>query len=82
MSDDFKPQRHIVSWQFDKTVASRFQKEAINHIPDYQRVIDLSIQVAEKYISKNDLIIDVGSALGHTINEFIKFGFNVVANSY
>ena len=58
------------SWQFNKEVASRFQEEAESHIPDYHRVIDLSIKLANKYIKKNDLIIDVGSALGYTIHKF------------
>jgi hypothetical protein len=36
---------NIVPWEFDKTVAHIFQAHALKHIPDYQKVIDLSIQI-------------------------------------
>ena len=65
-------------WQFDKEVASRFQHEAESHIPDYRHVINLSINFAKKYIKKSDPIIDVGSALGYTLYEFERAGFNNV----
>jgi SAM-dependent methyltransferase len=68
----------LVSWKFDQNVANRFQQEAVNHIPDYHRVINLSVDSAKQHLSSNDLIIDVGSALGFTINEFIENGFNNV----
>jgi SAM-dependent methyltransferase len=64
------------SWEFDKTVATRFQQEAETHIPDYQKVIDLEISIIEKKFQSTDIkIIDVGSALGHTLDNLYSKGF-------
>lgn len=64
-------------WQFDSTVADRFQKEAETHIPDYQKVINLSIDILEKHFGARDIkIIDVGSALGHTLECLLNKGFH------
>jgi SAM-dependent methyltransferase len=62
-------------WEFDQTVAERFQHEARTNIPDYDRVIKLCLDTANKQLHKNSSIIDVGSALGHTLDVFIKDGF-------
>jgi len=62
-------------WKFDDTVASRFQFEAETNIPDYARVIDLCLEVANNYIKKDDAVIDVGSALGYTVDKFLKNDF-------
>ena len=62
-------------WKFDSDVANRFQKEATTNIPDYKRVIGLCIDIARKRNMKDKLIIDIGSALGYTLNRFIKAGF-------
>jgi len=62
------------TWEFDQSVADRFQQEAEQHIPDYQRVIDMSY-IMTKLIFKDNKdinIIDVGSALGNTMDKFIK----------
>ena len=66
----------VPTWQFNKNVASRFQQEAESHIPDYKHVIRMCVDIAENYINKKDLIIDIGSALGYTINEFKRAGFD------
>lgn len=66
-------------WIFDESVASRFQHEAESHIPSYNTVINKSIHFAKKKLHIDDLIIDVGSALGFTIKKFKDAGFrNVV----
>ena len=65
-------------WEFDQTVAERFQHEARTNIPDYDRVIKLCLEVANKTLCKDSSIIDVGSALGHTLDVFIKDGFTNV----
>lgn len=62
-------------WEFDTSVAKRFQDEANTNIPDYERVIDLCIQIAKRRHNPESHIIDVGSALGHTIERFIDSGF-------
>ena len=63
-------------WEFDDSVASRFQQEATSNIPDYERVIQLCIDIAKQ--KKSTTIVDVGSALGHTLDKFIESGFEDV----
>lgn len=65
-----------VSWKFDGKNAGNFQKIAETNIPDYERVIDLCVSVAQKRYSQNEPIIDVGSALGHTLQKFSEAGFS------
>lgn len=68
------------SWVFDHAVADRFQQEAQAHIPDYDRVIDLCWDcVQARFGSRRDIaIVDVGSALGHTMHRFIGQGYTNV----
>jgi len=67
----------IPSWVFDKSVAERFQEEARDHIPDYERVINLCLSYTKlAYKDRKDLsVIDVGSALGFTMKKFIDAGY-------
>ena len=68
------------NWTFDSTVAARFQKEAETHIPDYARVIDMCLDYT-KQVFKTDRdirIIDVGSALGNTIDKYVIAGYTNV----
>jgi cyclopropane fatty-acyl-phospholipid synthase-like methyltransferase len=68
--------KHIgKKWVFDESVADRFQHEAETNIPSYHAVIDKCLQFANKHLNKNDSIVDVGSALGYTINKFVNAGF-------
>lgn len=70
----------MTSWTFDQNVANRFQHEAQAHIPDYDRVIDLSMACVRQVFGP-DLgihIVDVGSALGHTMHRFITAGYQNV----
>lgn len=64
-----------VKWSFDPAVAARFQQEARDHIPDYERVIELCRDIAYKRIAKANPVVDVGSALGHTLDVFSEAGF-------
>ena len=65
----------IPNWAFDKDIALRFQQEAQQHIPDYNRVVELCVDIANATVKKTDSIIDVGSALGYTLEKFISAGF-------
>jgi trans-aconitate methyltransferase len=65
-------------WQFDNELALRFQKEAETNIPDYERVIDLCIDIANLKFNKESTIVDVGSALGYTIDKFNQNGYSYV----
>lgn len=68
------------TWTFDDTVAQRFQKEAETHIPDYERVINLCLSYTQQVFGDNKAIkvIDVGSALGHTMDKYISSGYTEV----
>ncbi len=65
-------------WVFDNSVADRFQHEAETNIPSYNIVVDKCLQFANKHLEKSDKIIDVGSALGYTMDKFITAGFTDV----
>ena len=65
----------INKWQFDKTAAENFAAIARREIPDYQRVIDLSIRVIQRLAIPNPKIIDVGSAIGTTLHALHAAGF-------
>ena len=62
-------------WVFDKSVADRFMEEARTNIPDYERVIQLCIDIAKEKRFQNKTIIDVGAALGYTVKRFVDNGF-------
>lgn len=65
-------------WEFDEEVASRFQQEAITNIPDYERVIDLCLEIVNSKFEKTATVVDVGSALGYTLDKFASAGYNVI----
>jgi SAM-dependent methyltransferase len=67
-----------MQWEFDESVAKRFQKEATDHIPDYHRVIEMCVMYAMEHLDKHDPIIDVGSALGYTVGLLTDAGFTNV----
>jgi SAM-dependent methyltransferase len=66
-------------WEFNDAVAEKFYDEAISNIPDYTRVVDLCVTLAVSKFSKDAHIVDVGSALGYTVDKFIQHGFTNVA---
>ena len=66
------------AWVFDDSVAERFQHEAETNIPDYHLVIDKCVNFANKHLQKTDKIIDVGSALGYTMDKLVDAGFTNV----
>lgn len=75
------PTIDVDKWNFDEDVAGRFQTEAQTHIPDYERVVDLSCRVLGKIYNKDKStakIIDVGSSLGYTMSKLIEAGFQNV----
>lgn len=71
------------SWEFNEEVAKRFYQEALNNIPDYVKTITLLIDtVKQKFKNSEDLLIlDVGSAIGYTIDRLLKAGFKNVYGS-
>jgi SAM-dependent methyltransferase len=65
-----------MQWEFDKSVADRFMDEARSNIPDYERVIDLCVDIAKEKNIRS--VIDVGAALGYTVDKFLKEGYEDV----
>ena len=65
------------NWKFDSEVAKNFDLIAEKNIPSYKKVINKSLLIAGR-VFKNDLginIIDVGSAIGYTMDVFYKNGY-------
>ncbi len=64
------------SWTFDEKVSKDFEKIALTSIPRYKEVIGMCVEIASKaYPKKNCRVLDIGSAIGRTMDEFIKAGF-------
>ncbi|NEO53106.1 MAG: methyltransferase domain-containing protein [Okeania sp. SIO3B5] len=63
-------------WVFDAEIANRFTDEAEKHIPDYWKVIELTINILKDNVPKDGYIIDVGCASGNTLLYLYKQGFN------
>ena len=66
-------------WKFDSKLAPNFVDHARKHIPDYDKVIDLSINLCNDYYDKDSAIIDIGCASGETL---IRLNNNQFANLY
>jgi tRNA (cmo5U34)-methyltransferase len=63
-----------MTWQFNATVASNFGVHARQHIPNYDQVIDQCIDICNTY-PKSAKIVDIGCAIGETINRLNGCGF-------
>jgi tRNA (cmo5U34)-methyltransferase len=64
-------------WVFDSNVANQFGEHARQHIPQYDQVIDLSVDICLKqFADPHVCIIDVGSAVGETIQRLYIAGFD------
>lgn len=67
------------SWKFDSAVAEDFNQIALTSIPRYQETVTMGLEVASRiFPEKKCRIIDVGSAIGYTIDQFIQAGFDDV----
>jgi SAM-dependent methyltransferase len=62
-------------WRFDQKVAENFPNEARQNIPDYGRVLDVCIEVADTFLDKDAPVIDVGCALGEALKRFHQHGY-------
>lgn len=62
-------------WKFDSKLAPNFVDHARKHIPDYDKVIDISIELCEDLYNKESAIIDIGCASGETLNRLHAKGF-------
>lgn len=62
-------------WVFDAAVAESFVEHARRHIPAYDRVIDLSVRLAQDGCAPGDAIAEIGCATGYTLQRLEAAGF-------
>jgi tRNA (cmo5U34)-methyltransferase len=64
-----------VTWKFDAQVAKTFVAHARQHIPNYDLVIDKSVDLCRHLLPTDAKIIDVGCATGETLRRLHDAGF-------
>ena len=62
-------------WKFDSKLEPNFVDHARKHIPDYYKVIEISIELCDDLYNKESAIIDIGCASGETLNRLHAKGF-------
>ena len=62
-------------WVFDSSICTIYNEHVQQHIPNYNKVIDKSLDVCKTICAPNDAIIDVGCANGVTLNKLYNLGF-------
>ncbi len=73
--DPEKIYNDVQEWIFGAEIANRFTYEAEKHIPDYWKVIELTINILKDNVPKDGYIIDIGCASGNTLLYLYKQGF-------
>ena len=64
-----------MDWKFDSSVAEIFSGHARQHIPDYDRVIGLTVDLCKQKLSMSDPILEIGCAVGETVTRLHYAGF-------
>ena len=64
-------------WEFNNDVAKTFVQHARKHIPDYDKVINLSVGLCRP-LPKDSKIVDIGCATGETVRRLCNSGFRNV----
>lgn len=64
-----------MTWEFNQQVAEIFVSHARQHIPNYDQIIDKSVDICCQQLTPNSSIIDVGCATGETIRRLYNAGF-------
>ena len=65
----------VKPWAFDDQVAENFRQHARQHIPGYERVLEKCAAICCNQLDKNARIIDVGCAVGETLELLSREGF-------
>jgi len=64
-----------MEWKFNNTIAELFNQHARQHIPDYDRVLELSVDFCKQKLQHSDPILEIGCAIGETVNRLHSAGF-------
>jgi SAM-dependent methyltransferase len=62
-------------WKFNQQVADTFATHVRQHIPDYEHVLDKTIDVCNLKLSKESQILEIGCAIGETVERLHSNGF-------
>jgi tRNA (cmo5U34)-methyltransferase len=65
-----------MDWQFNDTVATIFDQHARQHIPNYEQVIELSVDLCKQKLNTSSPILEIGCAIGETIKRLNHSGFS------
>jgi len=64
-----------MSWSFDQRVAGIFAEHARQHIPNYDHVLDLAVDLCQQKLKKDSPIMEIGCAVGETVTRLHDSGF-------
>lgn len=64
-----------MSWKFDKIIAESYLDHVRSHIPDFDIVIDKTVECCVNNCNINDQILDFGCATGYTLQKLYESGF-------
>lgn len=64
-----------MSWKFDQQVSEYYLDHVRCHIPDFNTVIDKTVECCLNSCDKEDLILDFGCATGYTLKNLYDTGF-------
>ncbi len=64
-----------MTWQFDKTIADIYLDHVRCHIPDFETVINKTVECCSSYCDTKDAILDFGCATGYTLQKLHNAGF-------
>lgn len=62
-------------WKFDQSVANIFATHVRQHIPDYEIVLDKTLNICNERLSKESAILEIGCAIGETVSRLSKNGY-------
>jgi tRNA (cmo5U34)-methyltransferase len=64
-----------MTWEFNQTVAKIFATHVRQHIPDYELVLDKTLNICNERLSKESAILEIGCAIGETVTRLHHNGF-------
>jgi tRNA (cmo5U34)-methyltransferase len=66
----------MTDWVFDHKIAKTFVQHAQQHIPNYDIVINKSVDLCKYLLSTDSHIVDIGCATGETLKRLQTAGFD------